>query len=146
MVKNPPDNMPQISPYLCYDDLPAALDFLEKTFGFKRRFEMPDSNGKVVHAELALGAGVVMAGPGCDESGCKSPLKLGGVNQSLYVYVDDVDKHHAHAKALGAPGIAELQDMFWGDRMYEVKDCEGHNWVFAQHVRDVAPEDMQMPG
>ena len=35
--------------------------------------------------------------------------------------------------------------MFWGDRMYYAQDCEGHHWNFAQHVKDVAPEDMKPP-
>ena len=31
----------------------------------------------------------------------------------------------------------ELGDRPWGDRLYQVADPEGHQWTFAQHVRDV---------
>jgi uncharacterized glyoxalase superfamily protein PhnB len=29
--------------------------------------------------------------------------------------------------------------MFYGDRRYGAADPEGHQWYFAQHVREVAP-------
>jgi len=62
--------------------------------------------------------------------------------QLVYVYVDDVDKHFAVAKAAGAHILSEPADQFYGDRAYGAEDPEGHQWSFAQHVRDVAPEDM----
>jgi PhnB protein len=33
-------------------------------------------------------------------------------------------------------------DQFWGDRYGKVTDPFGHQWGLAQHVEDVAPEDM----
>jgi uncharacterized glyoxalase superfamily protein PhnB len=35
--------------------------------------------------------------------------------------------------------------MFWGDRTYVAKDLEGHRWTFAEHTRDVSPEEMAPP-
>jgi uncharacterized glyoxalase superfamily protein PhnB len=66
------------------------------------------------------------------------------VTQHLYVYVDDVDKHFEHAKRTGARILEEPEDRFYGDRRYGAEP-EGHHWYFAQHVRDVAPEDLQAP-
>ncbi len=100
-------------------------------------------DGKITHAEMALADGVVMMGhPGLDY---KNPKRLGQVTQSLYVYVEDVDKHFEHAKEAGAKILEEPKDQFYGDRRYGAADPEGHHWYFAQHVRDVAPEDMTPP-
>ena len=33
--------------------------------------------------------------------------------------------------------------MFYGDRRCGVADPEGHQWFFAQHVRDVSAEEMR---
>jgi uncharacterized glyoxalase superfamily protein PhnB len=44
----------------------------------------------------------------------------------MKVYVEDVDKHFAHAKAEGAKIVSELEDGFWGGRIYRVLDHEGH--------------------
>lgn len=74
-----------------------------------------------------------------------SPLDLAGVNQGLYVYVDDVERHCANARAKGAVIVMEPEDMFWGDRVYGVKDLEGHMWTFGQHTRDIPPDQIKPP-
>jgi uncharacterized glyoxalase superfamily protein PhnB len=145
MVKNPPDDMPQITAYLYYKDVKTALEWLGKTFDFHTRMQIPGPDGSIMHAEMSMGDGLIMMGQACAENAGTSPMDLTGVNQSLYVYVDDVEAHYQHAKSLDAPGISEPVDMFWGDRMYETQDLEGHKWAFAQHVKDVAPEDMKPP-
>jgi len=38
--------------------------------------------------------------------------------------------------------VREPEDQPYGDRTYGTEDPEGHQWSFAQHVRDVAPENM----
>lgn len=146
MPANPPEGMPTVCPYLYYRDVAAAVAWLCRAFGMRTRLVMPGPAGSVMHAELELGGGLVMMGPASEAQGTRSPSELPAVNQGLYVYVDDVDAHFAHARAVGAKVLSEPVDMFWGDRFYSVMDCEGHRWSFAQHVRDEVPEDMQPPG
>ena len=145
MPQNPPEGSPRLSPMLFYEDVAAALEFLEKAFGFETRMTLPGPDGSIMHAEMQIRDAVIMLGPPTDERGMKSPRKLSGVNQSLYCFVDDVDAHCKRAGASGATVVSEPEDMFWGDRTYYVQDCEGHHWNFAQRVRDVAPEDMKPP-
>ena len=140
MVANPPAGFPHITPYLLYEDVDAALDWLVATFGFTEQVRMKGPDGKANHAEVRLGDGVVMMGhPGPDY---QNPKRRGGATQLVYVYVDDVDKHFAVARAAGAHVLSEPAEQFYGDRTYGAEDPEGHQWSFAQHVRDVAPEDM----
>lgn len=143
MPKNPPENMPRITPYLHYEDVGAAIDWLARAFGFRERMRLSGPTGAIAHAEMQRDDGVIMMGnPGPQY---KNPKRLGEVTQSLYVYVDDVNKHFIHAKQAGATIIDEPADQFYGDRRYAAEDPEGHVWYFAQHVRDVKPEDMKMP-
>jgi len=140
MAQNPPEGFPRVTPYLLYEDVDAALDWLVEAFGFTEQVRMKGPDGKANHAEVGLADGVVMMGhPGPDY---KNPKRRGGETQLVYVYVDDVDKHFAVAKAAGARILSEPADQFYGDRTYGAEDPEGHQWSFAQHVRDVAPEDM----
>ena len=141
MPKNPPENMPRITPYLHYEDVGAALDWLSRAFGFRERLRMPGPNGTVGHAEMELADGVIMMGR--PDDAYQNPKRLGNRTQSLYVYVDGVDDHFQRAKAAGATVIQEPKEEFWGDRFYSVEDPEGHQWVFAQHVREVSPEEMR---
>jgi len=141
MPKNPPENTPRVTPYLYYQDVAAALRFLADAFGFREKLRMPGPDGKIAHAEMTLGDGLVMMG--CPGAEYQNPKRLGQTTQSLYVYVDDVDAHFARAKRAGAKIIDEPEDQFYGDRRYGAEDPEGHHWFFATHVRDVSPEDMK---
>ena len=143
MPKNPPENMPRITPYLYYEDVATALDWLATAFGFHERLRMPGPDGKITHAELELADGVIMMGSPSPDY--QNPKRSGHVSQLVNVYVDDVDRHFDRAKGAGATILAEPEDQFYGDRRYLAEDLEGHHWNFAQHIRDVAPEDMKPP-
>lgn len=146
MPTNPPENMPRITPNVFYDDLGAALDWLSKSFGFETRMSMPGPDGGIVHAEMKVADSAIMMGPTGSTPDWQSPKSLDGkVTMSLYVYVEDVDGHCTQARSAGAEIVSEPETMFWGDRTYVAKDLEGHRWTFAQHVKDVAPQDMQPP-
>jgi uncharacterized glyoxalase superfamily protein PhnB len=141
MPKNPPENMPRITPYLYYEDVLSALDWLARAFSFRERLRMPGADGRIMHAEMGFADGVIMMGhPGPKY---RNPKRLGQATQNLYVYVDDVDKHFEQAKEAGAKILQEPKDQVYGDRSYGAEDPEGHQWYFAQHVRDVKPEDMK---
>ena len=144
MPKNPPEGMPRVTPYLYYDDLAAALDWLGRAFGLTTRMSIPGPEGRLMHAEMTMADGVVMMGQTGMEPSCVSPRSQNGVNtQSLYIYVDNVERHCERARAAGATIIRAPEDQFWGDRMYTARDPEGHAWSFAQAVREVSPEEIE---
>ena len=141
MPANPPEGMPRITPYLLYEDVDGALDWLTRAFGFRERMRIPGPDGKSSHAEMEFEDGIIMMG--CPGPLYQNPKRVGHVTLTLYVYVDNVDKHFERAKKEGATILEEPKDQFYGDRRYGAADPEGHHWYFAQHVRDVALEDMK---
>jgi PhnB protein len=145
MAVNPIPPGPRISPYLLYEDVGEALAWLSKAFGF---VEFGDSfagaDGKLTHASMKLGEGVIMMG--CPGKSYKNPRRLGQATQHLYVYVEDVDALFERAREAGARVLEEPKDEFYGDRRCGLADPEGHQWYFAQHVRDVSPEEMRAAG
>ena len=66
-------------PSLSYDDPMAAIEWLERAFGFTRRLVVPGPDGTVLHSELSFGNGVVMIGsPKPDEKRApRSSLSIG---------------------------------------------------------------------
>jgi len=138
-MTTPPDGWPQISSVLFYDDAPAAIEWLEKAFGFATRLRVEDGAGGILHSELELGTGVVMVSSAREAK--QSPRSFAGANtQSLCVYVDDVARHFERARAEGASIVSEPADhdygeAYWSDRGYEALDCEGHRWWFAERLR-----------
>jgi uncharacterized glyoxalase superfamily protein PhnB len=120
---------------LPYADAAAAIAFLCRAFGFEERFryEMPD--GRVGHAELALGDDVVMVANVWREGGLASPLELPALHAQIYCRVDDVDAHFARARAAGATLVGAPEDQEHGSRSYRALDPEGHRWIFAGPLR-----------
>jgi uncharacterized glyoxalase superfamily protein PhnB len=130
---SPPSGFPRIVPHLIYDDVEGALAWLARAFGFRERAagRATSADGRIEHAEMELGGGVVMLGPPSVHG--DSPRR--GVSAMVHVYVDDVDRHCERARAAGATIVLEPEDQPWGDRRYQARDPEGHQWHFAERIR-----------
>jgi uncharacterized glyoxalase superfamily protein PhnB len=125
-----------ITPYLYYEDVDGALKFLAKAFGFRKHgVQMRRPDGKISHGAMKFGDDVIMMG--CPPSGYRNPKRLGQATQSLYINVENVDKHFARAKKAGATIIEAPADAEYGNRRYGVTDPEGHEWYFAHELRSL---------
>ena len=131
--------MQTITPYLLYEDVSSAIDWLSRAFGFEERVRFADDTGTVKHAELTLGDGEIFLGH--PSPGYRSPKALGAYTHLTHVYVEDVDAHFARARDEGATIHAEPEDQAYGDRRYDAEDPEGHRWSFAQLLREVPAEE-----
>jgi PhnB protein len=141
-VKAIPDGYPQVTPYLCVDGAAAAIDFYSKVLGAKERMRMGGPDGKVGHAELQIGSGLVMLADEFPGMGQRSPRSLGGSPVTVSVYVEDVDAVFAKALDAGAKEVRAVETQFYGDRAGQFEDPWGHLWSIATHVEDVPPEEM----
>ena len=129
-----PTRGPTIVPQVPYEDVSAALSFLERAFGFREiRTERLVNAGVLVHAMVEFGGAVVGIGPQ-GHHGTISPKSGGIESQYISVYVDDVDAHYQRAVAAGARIANGLRDHFGGIRAYEALDLEGHRWRFRQRM------------
>jgi uncharacterized glyoxalase superfamily protein PhnB len=133
----------RIVPFIGYEDAAAAIEFLERAFGFRENREARhEEGGTIGHAELELdGATIYLSTP----PGYASPRTLRGESESArraydnpwvidghFVQVDDVDAHYERAKAAGATIIRERDEPGVGFRLYTAEDPEGHRWMFGQ--------------
>src|SRR5215468_4263980 len=91
-----------VSAALTVSDIPAAVSFYQKSFGFTKRGIMKGPDGKPMHAELTLRGTVLMLGPEMPERGQRSAKTLGGSPGTLYLLTENVDKVVAKAVKLGA--------------------------------------------
>jgi uncharacterized glyoxalase superfamily protein PhnB len=118
-----------VFPVFRYQNAPAALEWLEKAFGFKKQMVVPEPDGRIAHAQMSFGAGMIMLGSERDNP----ENRWQAVKQSTYVYVEDIEAHYARAKAAGAQIVRELQDTPYGSREYGVLDLEGYLWGFGNY-------------
>jgi uncharacterized glyoxalase superfamily protein PhnB len=98
-------------------------------------------DGKVQHAAMQHTDGSIFM-MGIPDRSIRAQRSLAD-DADEYVTVDNVDKHYARAKKGGAKIIEKLNETFYGDRRYTTEDPEGHQWAFAQHVRDVSDAEMK---
>jgi uncharacterized glyoxalase superfamily protein PhnB len=126
-----------IIPALRYRDVDRALELLTRVFGFTDAGIYRDDAGKVVHAQLAFGNGMVMLGPVSTETAfgrmMAEPEAAGGVTATIYAIVADPDAHHARAVAAGLEIVMPLRDESYGGREYSVRDMDGHVWTFGTY-------------
>lgn len=135
---------PALTSGVFYQDPHAALDWLERAFGFERSMVITDPSGAIAHAEMRFGDGLIYVGAEWADF-IASPASIGGRNtQSIHVHLrDGIDEHCARAKAAGAVIQQEPTEQFYGDRTYRACDPEGHVWTFGQTVRQVSREEAE---
>ncbi|HEY0431134.1 MAG TPA: VOC family protein [Pyrinomonadaceae bacterium] len=134
---------PDIVPSIMYADLPRAIEWLERVFGFRERSE----------DRLTFpGGGMAWIEVGSSMFQITSPSPAWGQDSTsaapglvMKIYVDDVDEHFSRAKAEGARIISEPVDGFWGGRIYRALDHEGHQWEISQRGRDLASALWKLP-
>lgn len=127
---------------IAYEDGAAALDWLAAAFGFRERTRLAEPDGRISHAEMETGDGVIMLasptpdyeGPRRHREGCDRARRWSAVPwiiDGVLVYVDDVNQHYERAKRSGATILSEPEEDGYG-RRYRAEDIEGHRWMFMQ--------------
>jgi uncharacterized glyoxalase superfamily protein PhnB len=120
-------------PCLVYRDAPRMIDWLCEVFGFARNAVYETEDGRIAHAELTLGEGMIMlgsqgAGSAEFDRAQKTPSELGGTTQSPYLVVADADAVYARARTAGAEIVIAIKDEAYGGRGFSCRDPEGHLW------------------
>jgi uncharacterized glyoxalase superfamily protein PhnB len=125
---------PNIFPAFRYRDADAAIDWLKDVFGFEEKAVHRDDAGVVMHAELRLGAGIIMLGQHRPEGwfGTSEPDAQASTI-GIYVVVEDVDALYARVTAAGAELIRDLVDQDYGSREFSARDLEGNRWSFGTY-------------
>jgi uncharacterized glyoxalase superfamily protein PhnB len=135
---------PGLVPSLAYKDVPRAVTWLTRAFGFQERCAARLSwvGGCLAWMEL----GDVLINLTTDGGhGLRCPGQAGEASVGLKVYVDDVDAHFETAIAAGATILSALEDGFWGGRIYRAADLEGHHWEFSQRGCDRDAAQWRLP-
>jgi uncharacterized glyoxalase superfamily protein PhnB len=133
----------RIVPFIGYEDAAAAIEWLERAFGFvEDRSARYEEEGTITHAELSLdGATIYLSTP----QGYASPRRMREASELAkraydnpwvidghFVQVDDLDAHFERARSAGATILREPEDPGIGQRIYSAEDLEGHRWMFGQ--------------
>ena len=140
--KGVPEGLRSLSPHIYVRGAAKAIDFYSSVLGASERLRMPTPDGRIGHAELALGDSIIMLADENPEMDIRGPAAFGGTPVSLHVYVEDADAVFDRAVEAGAKSLRPVEDRFYGDRSGQFEDPFGHRWDVSTHVEDVPPEEM----
>lgn len=107
-----------------------SLDYYVNTLGFSEVFHQGDDQGQMVNAQVQM-------------SGCHLMLNLnparadqqgGGVYFWIRVADKPIDELYESIKAKKVKIEHEIENQFWGDRSFTVRDSLGYYIAFTQRI------------
>jgi uncharacterized glyoxalase superfamily protein PhnB len=141
------NNTNTIAPSIRVNDMQKSLDFYTKTLGFHASNKLTRKDGQIAHASVGFDSPLLMLSP---MEFVRTPQtkvdleknKLGvGVEFNIgMIATKKLDAFFTEIKAKGITVINEPKTEFWGDRTFTVRDPDGYNITFSEHVNDVSPE------
>ena len=129
-VTEPTVPRPAALPYLAVTDARAAIDWYVDVLGARLVGDpIAMADGRIGHAELALGGGVLYLADEYPEIGLKAPAPR-AVSVSLMLPVVDTDRVLQRARASGAYVQREPYESH-GARTAAIIDPFGHRWMLS---------------
>jgi uncharacterized glyoxalase superfamily protein PhnB len=119
-----------VVPHVTYRDLLAARAWLRSAFGFREAFRYGDPLSGI---QMLLANACIMITQATETRPPGTPF--------FTVILEDVDTHYRRSVQHGAKIVEDLHVTVYGERQYAAEDLEGNRWLFAQHARDLAPEE-----
>ena len=126
-----------IIPTLRYRDARSAINWLCNAFGFEEHLVVPGDGGRIEHAQLTFGNGMIMLGSARDDEFGKLQAPPGSpdavVCQSPYIIVPAIEQHYRNAVEAGARVVMPLTAEDYGGKNYSCRDPEGYLWSFGSY-------------
>lgn len=135
-MPGPANTRATLIPALRYRDAKAAIDWLCRALGFEKH-AVYEHEGRIVHAELSFGNGMIMLGSVADTEFGRymvQPDEIDGrETQTNYLIAADADAVYASVKAAGAEIVRDIRDEDYGGRGFSCRDPEGHIWSIGTY-------------
>ena len=113
-----------ITPYIIVKGASDFIEFLKEAFEGVERLRVPAPDGSLMHAEVAIGNGMIETGDANEQ--------IPPAPADIHVYVKDADATFDRALQAGATAIYRpTDDHPSGDRWGALKDRFGNRWYIA---------------
>ena len=131
-----------VVPCVQYRNAGAMIDWLCEVVGFERHAVYRTEDDEVAHAELTLGAGMLMVSSVRERTPSepwteltRHPDELDGrvETQAPSLYVQDPDAVYARVKSRGGEIVMDIEDKHYGGRGFCCRDPEGHLWSIGSY-------------
>jgi PhnB protein len=119
-----------VTAYLCASPAAQAIDFYKRAFSAEELSRMEEGDGRIGHAEIRVGASLLMLADEWPQFKVLSPRTLDGNSVSFVLSVPDADAAFAQALTAGATEERPLKDEPFGRAGWLV-DPFGHRWCIT---------------
>jgi PhnB protein len=113
-------------------DTAAEIEFCKRALGATLRSDRVWTDGKIIHATLAVGDALFMVHGEISHLASREPPHDGSSSVVVYLYLSDPDAIIDAAVGAGAKVLLPVEDMPWGDRVGRIMDPSGHVWNIAR--------------
>jgi PhnB protein len=121
-----------IIPMLTCTDTAAEIEFCKSAFNASVLSQRVWTDGKIIHATLAVGQSLFMIHSEIAHLASRAPQPDGSSSVVIYLYLADPDLTIAAAVHAGATILLPAEDQPWGDRVGRILDPAGHVWNIAR--------------
>jgi len=124
-----------------YHDCDAALSFITGVLGLEEHAVYRAEGGEIQHAQVKLGSGIMMFGPGSTASEfdryLADPQEIGGrATTTIYAVIgsqEELETLYSRVTEAGANILMPLAKQPYGGSNFTVADPEGHIWSFGNY-------------
>jgi len=129
------------APRIAFKDASKAIEFYKNALGARETFRF-EVEGRIAHAEIAIGDSIIMLAGEWPEGGRFSAETWGHSPVMMSLEVDDVDSFAARAEAAGMKMVIPPTDQFYGRRDATLVDPFGYTWSVSTVKEEMSVEEM----
>ncbi|GGF86148.1 glyoxalase [Paenibacillus albidus] len=112
-----------VTPYFIAESADSLVDFVVGCFDGRINDMQRNDEGRIRHAELQIGDSIIEV----SEANSKYPP----VQQTIHLYVSNVDETYRKCLEAGAVSLEEPADKTYGERGAGIRDGQGNQWFLA---------------
>lgn len=127
-AKYKPHGYQTVTPYFTVEDADKMIAFMTHVFKAEQLSRNLGANGTVTHAEVRIGDTMIEISTGNETYPPRQ--------NTLHVFVPDIDDCYRRALDAGAKSVYEPADMPYGERSGGVEDPYGNHWYIATFAGD----------
>lgn len=119
-----------ILPVLPVNDVAATMDYYINTLGFSEVLRMPGQDGTMITGQVHMDNAHIMFN--------LNPAMASKAGGGVYFWVRmddaDIDAYYDTLKGNNIEIVDEIQNQFWGDRSFTIKDVNDYTLVFTKAI------------